>query len=149
CRVELDHDVAERGVVALARLERGVFLLAPIGILRANGSMYRRSISGTAGHRKHAIRVLTGPAAPARRRSVSYGPATITALRAIWTAAGYPWSLRLNGLGTRETVRIPARTREAVHPCEWADAASHRALVSSTPVINMSSLMDASTPRTF
>src|SRR5262249_6491950 len=63
--------------------------------------------------------------------------------------AGYPWSLRLNGLGTRETVRIPARTREAVHPCEWADAASHRALVSSTPVINMSSLMDASTPRTF
>lgn len=45
-------------------------------------------------HRKHAIRVLMGPApgaaGPARRRRVTYGPATITALRAIWAAAGYP-----------------------------------------------------------
>jgi hypothetical protein len=53
-------------------------------------------------HRKHAIRVLRGPAPgaarPARRRRVTYGPATITALRAIWAAAGYPWSLRLQAL---------------------------------------------------
>jgi hypothetical protein len=53
-------------------------------------------------HRKHAIRVLTGPAPgaarPARRRRATYGPATITALRAIWAAAGYPWSLRLQAL---------------------------------------------------
>jgi hypothetical protein len=53
-------------------------------------------------HRKHATRVLTGPAPgaarPARRRPRTYGPATITALRAIWAAAGYPWSLRVQAL---------------------------------------------------
>ncbi len=53
-------------------------------------------------HRKHAIRVLNGPAPgaarPARRRGTTYGLATIAALRAIWTAAGYPWSLRLRAL---------------------------------------------------
>ena len=53
-------------------------------------------------HRKHAIRVLNGPAPgaarPPRRHAVTYGPAAITALRAIWTAAGYPWSLRLQAL---------------------------------------------------
>ncbi len=53
-------------------------------------------------HRKHAIRVLNGPAPgaarPARRRRVTYGPATIAALRTIWTAAGYPWSLRLQAV---------------------------------------------------
>jgi hypothetical protein len=53
-------------------------------------------------HRKHAIRVLNGAAPgavrPPRRRSVTYGPAVIVALRAIWTAAGYPWSLRLQAL---------------------------------------------------
>jgi hypothetical protein len=53
-------------------------------------------------HRKHAIRVLNGPAPgaarPARRRGATYGPTVIAALRAIWTAAGYPWSLRLRAL---------------------------------------------------
>jgi integrase-like protein len=53
-------------------------------------------------HRKHAIRVLNGPAPgaarPPRRRSLTYAPAVIVALRAIWTAAGYPWSLRLQAL---------------------------------------------------
>jgi hypothetical protein len=53
-------------------------------------------------HRKHAIRVLNGAAPgavrPAPRRAVIYGAAVIEALRAIWEAAGYPWSLRLKAL---------------------------------------------------
>jgi hypothetical protein len=53
-------------------------------------------------HRKHAIRVLTGPAPgaarPPRRRAVRYGAPVIEALRVIWTAAGYPWSWRLKAL---------------------------------------------------
>jgi len=53
-------------------------------------------------HRKHAIRVLNGPAPgaarPPRRRAATYSPAAIAALRAIWAAAGFPWSLRLKAL---------------------------------------------------
>ena len=53
-------------------------------------------------HRKHAIRVLTGPAPgatrPARPRRVTYSASAIEALRAIWEAAGYPWSRRLHAL---------------------------------------------------
>jgi hypothetical protein len=53
-------------------------------------------------HRKYAIRLLNGPAPEraraARRRSATYGPAVITALQAIWQAAGYPWSVRLKAL---------------------------------------------------
>lgn len=55
-------------------------------------------------HRKYAVRVLNGPAPPAvrpsrpRRRRTLYTAATIDALVAIWTAAGYPWSLRLKAL---------------------------------------------------
>ena len=54
-------------------------------------------------HRKYAIRLLRGPAPGAaarrpRRRPATYGPAVITALHAIWQAAGYPWSVRLKAL---------------------------------------------------
>ncbi len=53
-------------------------------------------------HRKYAIRLLNGPAPgrprAARRRAATYGPAVITALHAIWQAAGYPWSVRLKAL---------------------------------------------------
>ena len=53
-------------------------------------------------HRKHAIRLLNSPAPgaarPARRRAATYSPAVIAALRAVWEAAGYPWSLRLKAL---------------------------------------------------
>jgi hypothetical protein len=53
-------------------------------------------------HRKYAIRLLHGPAPgrprAARRRTATYGPAVITALHAIWQAAGYPWSVRLKAL---------------------------------------------------
>lgn len=53
-------------------------------------------------HRKYAIRLLNGPvpgrARPPRQRGASYAPAVIEALRAIWEAAGYPWSVRLKAL---------------------------------------------------
>ncbi len=55
-------------------------------------------------HRKHAVRLLNGPApsgAPPRarrRRSPTYGLAVIEPLRTIWEAAGYPWSVRLKAL---------------------------------------------------
>jgi integrase-like protein len=53
-------------------------------------------------HRKHAIRVLNGlapgAAGPPKRRAASYHAATIEALRVIWEAAGYPWSVRLKAL---------------------------------------------------
>jgi hypothetical protein len=53
-------------------------------------------------HRKAAIRVLNGPAPgaapPARPRPLIYPPAVLEALRQIWTAAGYPWSMRLKAL---------------------------------------------------
>jgi hypothetical protein len=56
----------------------------------------------TGHHRKHAIRLLNSPAPgaarPPRRRAAPYSPAAIEALRAIWEAAGYPWSLRLKAL---------------------------------------------------
>jgi hypothetical protein len=54
-------------------------------------------------HRKHAVRLLNG-ARPIgerphpRRRRARYGPAVIDALTEIWTAAGYPWSVRLKAL---------------------------------------------------
>jgi len=55
-------------------------------------------------HRKHAVRLLNGPAPSGersharRRRAPRYGPPVIEALTAIWTAAGYPWSVRLKAL---------------------------------------------------
>jgi hypothetical protein len=52
-------------------------------------------------HRKAAIRILTGP--PPRRtpraaRARTYGEETVRVLTGIWTAAGYPWSVRLKAL---------------------------------------------------
>ena len=54
-------------------------------------------------HRKYAIRLLNGPPpdlVPKKRgpRGVFYGKRVVQALIEIWTAAGYPWSLRLKAL---------------------------------------------------
>jgi hypothetical protein len=52
-------------------------------------------------HRKYAITLLTAPSQPqprSRRRMPTYGAQTLTALAAIWEAAGYPWSARLKAL---------------------------------------------------
>ena len=53
-------------------------------------------------HRKAVIRLLRREA-PCRRgrrrgRPTRYGPDVMAALQAIWTAAGYPWSVRLKAL---------------------------------------------------
>ena len=55
-------------------------------------------------HRKHAIRLLNGPAPGEKRRcqrrprKVTYGGRGIGILQAIWEAADYPWSARLKAL---------------------------------------------------
>lgn len=56
-------------------------------------------------HRKHAIRKLNGPPpadqAPRSdppKRGQTYGEPVIRILRAVWVAAGYPWSVRLQAL---------------------------------------------------
>jgi len=54
-------------------------------------------------HRKHAIRKLNQPwrePRPRRRpqRGLTYSTQTLTILRAVWQAAGYPWSVRLKAL---------------------------------------------------
>ena len=78
----------------------------------------------TGHHRKHAIRLLNSPApgaaGPPRRRATTYSPAVIAALRAIWAAAGYPWSLRLKALlplwlpWARRRLRLPAAVERQV-----------------------------------
>ncbi len=56
-------------------------------------------------HRKHAIRKLNWPPPPDKSKSAKprargclYGPAMLRVLRAVWAAAGYPWSVRLKAL---------------------------------------------------
>lgn len=54
-------------------------------------------------HRKSALRLLNSPPPgrrrpPRRRRAPSYGTRVIQVLAAIWQAAGYPWSVRLQAL---------------------------------------------------
>lgn len=54
-------------------------------------------------HRKYALRLLNGPPPGrprprARRREPLYGLRVIQVLAAIWAAAGYPWSVRLQAL---------------------------------------------------
>jgi len=62
-------------------------------------------VAVTGYHRKYAIRLLNGPPPAAarplgsrRHRAVTYGRPVIDALLTVWTAAGYPWSLRLKAL---------------------------------------------------
>ena len=60
--------------------------------------------ANTGYHRKYAIRLLNGvqpekqPKEPRRKRRVSYSRETEAVLRAVWEAAGYPWSVRLKAL---------------------------------------------------
>lgn len=54
-------------------------------------------------HRKSALRLLNSPPPgrrrpPRRRRAPSYGTRVLQVLAAIWQAAGYPWSVRLQAL---------------------------------------------------
>jgi hypothetical protein len=72
-------------------------------------------------HRKAAIRLLTRPRRPGRRRrgrAVVYGPPVVSALRRLWEAAGYPWSVRLRAL---LPVWLPWATRRWRLPREVVD----------------------------
>jgi hypothetical protein len=70
---------------------------------REKGRILDEFCQVTGCHRKSALRRLNGPppgATPPRRRprAVTYGAEVIQALRVIWEAAGYPWSVRLKAL---------------------------------------------------
>jgi hypothetical protein len=59
--------------------------------------------ANTGYHRKYAIRLLNGPRPEKRRpvprpRGVSYSPEAVAVVRAVWEAAGYPWSVRLRAV---------------------------------------------------
>ena len=81
------------------RTLRPRYTLAP---RRAKPSILDEFCATTGYHRKYAITVLNDPppAAPqrARRRAPTYSEAVIRILAAIWEAAGYPWSRRLQAL---------------------------------------------------
>jgi hypothetical protein len=66
------------------------------------GRLLVEAMTVTGYHRKALIRAWRRPERPARPRprgrTRRYGPAAVRALRAIWEAAGYPWSVRLKAL---------------------------------------------------
>lgn len=90
----------------------------------AKGGLLDEVCEVTGYHRKAVIRLLgrRAPKRPGRRRGrrVAYAPDVITALRAIWTAAGYPWSVRLKALlpawmpWARRRLRLTPATEQAL-----------------------------------
>ena len=63
------------------------------------GRLLTEAVAVTGYHRKALIR-RWGQVAPPRRRArggrpTRYGPPVVRALRVVWEAAGYPWSVRL------------------------------------------------------
>jgi hypothetical protein len=68
------------------------------------GRLLTEAMAVTGYHRKALIRAwrrpepVDGPPRRRRGRARRYGPAAVRALRAIWTVAGYPWSVRLKAL---------------------------------------------------
>ena len=70
---------------------------------REKGRMLTEAVTVTGYHRKAIIRAWRRPAVrpargPRRGRPTRYDAAVVRALRAIWSAAGYPWSRRLKAL---------------------------------------------------
>jgi len=71
---------------------------------REQGRLLAEAMTVTGYHRKALIRAWRRSAPPAARRgrprgrTRRYGPAAVRVLKAIWAAAGYPWSLRLKAL---------------------------------------------------
>jgi hypothetical protein len=70
---------------------------------RTKGQILDEFCEVTGHHRKAAIRMLRVPLEqarprPRRGRRVKYSGRMLEVLAAIWTAAGYPWSLRLKAL---------------------------------------------------
>jgi hypothetical protein len=67
----------------------------------ARSALLDEAVAMTGYHRKALIRRFTRPLGPRRRRRGRprrYGPAVVRALRAVWRAAGYPWSVRLKAM---------------------------------------------------
>ena len=69
----------------------------------AKGALLTEAVTVTGYHRKALIRAWRRPEGgrvrgPRRGRPTRYGPGVVRALRAVWTAAGYPWSRRLKAL---------------------------------------------------
>ena len=67
----------------------------------ARSALLDEAVAMTGYHRKALIRRFTRPLGPRRRRRGRprrYGPTVVAALRALWRAAGYPWSVRLKAL---------------------------------------------------
>jgi len=67
------------------------------------GRLLTEAMTVTGFHRKALIRAWRRPERRERRRrprgrARRYGPAVVRALKAIWQAAGYPWSVRLKAL---------------------------------------------------
>lgn len=71
---------------------------------QARGVLLTEAMAVTGYHRKALIRAWGRPlrrstrGQPKRGRRCRYTAATVRALKAIWTAAGYPWSVRLKAL---------------------------------------------------
>ena len=84
---------------------------------RARSALLDEAGAMTGYHRKALIRRFTRPLGPRRRRRGRprrYGTTVVAALRALWRAAGYPWSVRLKAL---LPVWLPrARTRLHLTP---------------------------------
>jgi hypothetical protein len=73
------------------------------GSRAAKGALLTEAVTVTGYHRKALIRAWrrpegASPRGPRPGRPTRYGPAVVRALRAVWTAAGYPWSRRLKAL---------------------------------------------------
>lgn len=67
----------------------------------ARSALLDEAVTMTGYHRKAVIRRFTRPLGARRRRRGrprQYGPTVVAALRALWHAAGYPWSVRLKAL---------------------------------------------------
>jgi hypothetical protein len=69
---------------------------------REKSRLLDEAVAVTGRHRKGLIRAWRAVPRPSQRRRAGrptrYGPVVVRALVAIWTAAGYPWSLRLKAL---------------------------------------------------
>ncbi len=85
---------------------------------KEKGRLLDEAVAVTVRHRKGLIRAWrVGPRPQSGRRTgrpTRYGPAVVRALVAIWTAAGYPWSVRLRALLPTWVPR--ARRRLALTP---------------------------------
>jgi len=76
------------------------------GERKARQAILNEFCLNTGYHRKYAIRLLNGaspgpratPRRVRRRRAPSYGRKTLAVLTAVWEAAGYPWSVRLQAI---------------------------------------------------